>query len=240
MNIATKDIKEQQILILSEDSKSFFDYLIYFLTQHKVNKQKKNEQASKILAKIKNKAKNRLEFYISNPKNSQQLKITIYHPGSNAQTIINTAKNIRDNKKNCFDRIYCVFDYVFENKHKDNHEQYKRIISQKEELEKKNIFIINSVPSYEYWLLTHLKQCNKNLSDDELKKELEDAIKIDYEKNNSHLFEKLFQDNYKEILEYAISRCKKQDEYNKQHEVSDDNPSSQIYKMIEYIKDFLE
>jgi hypothetical protein len=96
------------------------------------------------------------------------------------------------------------------------------------------------VPSYEYWLLTHLKQCNKNLSDDELKKELEDAIKIDYEKNNSHLFEELFQDNYKEILEYAISRCKKQDDHNKKYEVPDNNPSSQIYKMIEYIKDFLE
>jgi hypothetical protein len=110
------------------------------------------------------------------------------------------------------------------------------------------------VPSYEYWLLTNLKKYEKNLSDNELTKELKNAInnkkeakksksnKSDsgYNKNNSNLFEELFKDNYKKILEEAISRCKKQDEHNKKFKAKDNNPSSQIYKMIEYIKDFLE
>jgi len=231
--------KTTQILILSEDSKSFIFYLAYFLTQFKVNKQKDNTDSSNILEK--NKIKSGSHFYIyTKPKNNEQLKITIVSPGANCKTIVDKAKEIKNTKNSCFDRVYCVFDYSFRQGNKGNYEQYKQIISQEKELEKQNIYIINSVPSYEYWLLTHFKECGKSFSSDKkLITELEEIIKCKYEKNKADFFETLFEDKYKKFLEEAILRCKKQQEQNLQNEAPDNNPSSKIYKIIEYIKTFL-
>lgn len=96
------------------------------------------------------------------------------------------------------------------------------------------------MPSYEYWLLTHFKKCGKSFSsEEELLKELETATKVKYKKNESDLFNEIFQDDYKNKLKTAIENCKKQDEANWQNNTPDDNPSSKIYEVVEYIKDFL-
>ncbi len=261
MNIATKPtktakIETTEILILSEDSKSFLFYLDYFFCQYKIQKQKTSKELE-IHKKIKKalpkfKSENKPRFYIiTNPRDNKQLRIIAFHTGSNTKTIIDTAKNI--NKQDVFSQIYCVFDCPFEHLHQDNYQQYKNIIQQKEALKKQKIQLINSVPSYEYWLLTHFKECGKSFSsDDELDKELKSAIKdelekkskkaitpVKYEKNDPDLFKTIFQDNYQEFLKEAILRCKKQDQHNKQNDTANNNPSSKIYEIIEYIKTFL-
>jgi hypothetical protein len=244
MNIAIKKpaIKPTEILILSEDEQSFLLYLHYFFDQFKVPEQTKELEPHKRIKKIlpKFKPEHKPRFYIiTNPQNHKQLRITIFHPESNAEKILDAAKEI--NKKAHFTKIYCVFDYVFENKQQGNHRQYNNIIPQKETLKKKEIYLINSVPSYEYWLLTHFKKCGKPFwSQEELLKELETATKVKYEKNDKDFFKKSFQVLYKEkYLKQAISNCKKQDEANWQNNTPDDNPSSKIYEVVEYIKDFL-
>lgn len=247
MNIASKkpkktaEIKTTEIIILSEDSTSFLLYLHYFFDQFKVQEQTKELEPHKIIKKNlpKFKPKHKPRFYIiANLQDSKQLRITIFHPGSSPKTILDTARAI--SQKKYFTKIYCVFDYVFENKQDGNHRQYNNIIPQKEALKEKEIYLINSVPSYEYWLLTHFKKCGKPFwSQEELLKELETATKVKYKKNESDLFNKIFQDDYKKKLETAISNCEKQDTENLQNKTPGDNPSSKIYEMIEYIKDFL-
>jgi transketolase len=249
MNIATKPIKTAkiettEILILSEDSKSFLFYLDYFFCQYKIQKQKTSKELE-IHKKIKKalpkfKSENKPRFYIiTNPRDNKQLRIIAFHTGSDTKTIIDTAKKI--NKQKIFSQIYCVFDFTFKHKDKFQHEQYNNIIQQKEVLKKQKIQLINSVPSYEYWLLTHFKVCGENFSfDEELDQELNKAITpVKYKKNDPDLFKKLFQDEYKKILENAILRCKQQDQDNQQNQTPDNNPSSKIYEIIEYIKTFL-
>ncbi|NBR95656.1 MAG: hypothetical protein EBT55_05070 [Proteobacteria bacterium] len=90
------------------------------------------------------------------------------------------------------------------------------------------------------WLLTHFKECGKSFSSDKkLITELEEIIKCKYEKNKADFFEILFQDKYKKFLENAILRCKQQDQHNQQNQTPNNNPSSKIYEIIEYIKTFL-
>ena len=53
-------------------------------------------------------------------------------------------------------------------------------------------------------------------------------------------FENSFQDLYKaHYLKEAISNCQQQDQANLQNNTPNNNPSSKIYKIIEYIKTFL-
>ena len=240
----TAEIKTTEIIILSEDSTSFLLYLHYFFGQFKVQEQTKELEPHKIIKKNlpKFKPKHKPRFYIiTNLQDSKQLRITIFHPGSSPKTILDTARAI--SKKKYFTKIYCVFDYVFKNKHKDNHRQYKDIIPQKEALKEKEIYLINSVPSYEYWLLTHFKFCGKSFANpEELNKQFGDVTGIKYDdqaKSDYNLFNKIFQDDYKKKLETAIENCKKQDQANLQHETTSDNPSSKIYEVVEYIQTFL-
>lgn len=232
----TAEIKTTEIIILSEDSTSFLLYLHYFFGQFKVQEQTKELEPHKIIKKNlpKFKPKHKPRFYIiTNLQDSKQLRITIFHPGSSPKTILDTARAI--SQKKYFTKIYCVFDYVFENKHKDNHHQYNSIISQKKDLEKQKIYLINSVPSYEYWLLTHFKKCGKSFSsEEELIEELKTATTVKYDKSDRYFFKNSFQDLYKvKYLQKAILNCKQQ------NQTPNNNPSSHIYEVVEYIQTFL-
>ena len=238
----TAEIKTTEILILSEDEQSFLLYLHYFFGQFKVQEQTKELEPHKIIKKNlpKFKQEHKPRFYIiTNLQDNKQLRITIFHPGSSPKTILDTARAI--SQKKYFTKIYCVFDYVFENKHKDNHHQYNNIIPQKETLEKRKIYLINSVPSYEYWLLTHFKNCGKIFSSEEkLIEELKTATTLKYDKSDRDFFKNSFQDLYKvKYLKQAILNCKQQNQHNQQNQTPNNNPSSRIYEVVEYIKTFL-
>jgi len=93
------------------------------------------------------------------------------------------------------------------------------------------------VPSYEYWLLTHFKKCGKSFSsNEELLQELKTATTVEYKKNDENFFKNSFQDSYKTTyLKQAILNCKQQNQHNQQNQTPNNNPSSQIYQLVEYI-----
>lgn len=127
------------------------------------------------------------------------------------------------------DEVWCVFD-VDENEDK--------IQEAVEKAEESDIKIALSNPCFEIWFLLHFKFRDTRLTCDDAIKELKDYLP-QYSKNED-IFYKIV-----DKRDTAISHAKKLNEIHKKNRNNDlyspdSNPSTQVFKLVEYILDYTE
>jgi hypothetical protein len=161
--------------------------------------------------------------------NRANVEIRISPSGNDPGNVVKYALAEYDKHKD-YDRVYCVFD-------KDQHTTY---LDAKNEVEKKfsigiPIYAIISVPCFEYWILLHFVYSTKPYAQkgnrspaDQLVKEIKKYI-CNYHKGYSKIF-----DETKHNLETALTHAKSID--TQQEKNNTDNPSTKIYKLVEYLR----
>lgn len=136
----------------------------------------------------------------------------------------------KDLPKAHFDRVYFVFD-------RDQHETYDEAMQKIRALKQNNVFFaINSVPSFEFWLLLHFTRTTqpfiakgKLSSGDAVLK----ALKVhmpDYAKGNQGTFKRLLG-----RLDTAKTNADSVNTLAKQHKT--DNPTTRVHELIYFMKD---
>lgn len=137
------------------------------------------------------------------------------------------------NETKDYDRVFCVFD-------KDQHATYQDALHKIKTLREriKNvipIYGITSVPCFEYWILLHFvdsarpyNRAGKKSPGDLLLSEIKNYIK-DYHKGHKDIFNVT-----KHKLKIALDCAKKI--YAQQEENGTDNPSTNMYELIEYLE----
>lgn len=152
--------------------------------------------------------------------------------GSDPMSIVNFAKQRYREAKDAgdpFDEIYCVFD-------KDGHGTYARAIDTLASAAPKDTyFTINSVPSFEYWLLLHFVFSTRpytalpsNSPGNQVLTELKGYIP-DYEKGRRTIFTELI-----EQLEQAKNYAKRALQESERNQT--DNPSTRVHELIEVLQ----
>jgi hypothetical protein len=131
--------------------------------------------------------------------------------------------------KNPFDRVYFVFD-------RDQHETYDEAMRTIQSGKPKNTFFaINSVPSFEFWLLLHFtyttqpfKTNGKTSSGEAVLKELKVHMPK-YEKGSKNIFGEL-----QSRLATAKNYANLVNAHAKAHKT--DNPTTQVHVLIEFMQ----
>lgn len=152
--------------------------------------------------------------------------------GSDPISIVSFAKQRYREEKDAgdpFDQIYCVFD-------KDGHATYARAIDAlSSSTPKDTYFTINSVPSFEYWLLLHFVYSTRpytalpgNSSGNQVLTELKNYIP-DYEKGRHTIFSDLT-----EQLEQAKNYAKRALQESERNQT--DNPSTRVHELVEVLQ----
>ncbi len=244
--MAKNQFIDKNILIISEDEKSFIFYMEFFLKELKFRNN--NSDLKKYFPKSKK------QRYFIKLENSERIKIALICPKNQSlQGIVYLAKTLKDeerkNKKIKFDKIFCVFDAVSPQENQGNSKIYQEIISSKnlQDLKQKysnEIEIIDSNPSYEIWLLNHFQICSTKhfAGAKEVIKEIEKNLQTKnknfiYEKNNEDWFEKIIKDKN---INQALKNCQALERHHLEHRNKNPNPSSKIYKIIDFIKKISE
>jgi hypothetical protein len=246
--MAKNQFIDKNILIISEDEKSFIFYMEFFLKELKF--QNNNSDLKKHFPKSKK------QRYFIKFENFERIIIALICPKNQSpQDIVNLAKKLKDEEKNNkipkFDKIFCVFDATSPQENRGNNEIYKKIIAPQNlkvlnEKYQNEIEIIDSNPSYEIWILNHFQNFsdkqfkNSKLAEDEINKILKIKTKnknFFYEKNNEDWFEKII--NEKNINQ-AIKNCQALENHHSKHQTKNPNPSSKIYKILDFIKKISE
>ena len=153
--------------------------------------------------------------------------------GSDPMSIVSFAKQRYREEKDAgdpFDQIYCVFD-------KDGHATYARAIDALTSATPKDTyFTINSVPSFEYWLLLHFVYSTRpytalpgNSSGNQVLTELKNYIP-DYEKGRRTIFAELI-----EQLEQAKNYAKRALQESERNQT--DNPSTRVHELVEALQE---
>lgn len=152
--------------------------------------------------------------------------------GSDPMSIVSFAKQRYREEKDAgdpFDQIYCVFD-------KDGHATYARAIDALTSATPKDTyFTINTVPSFEYWLLLHFVYSTRpytalpgNSSGNQVLTELKNYIP-DYEKGRRTIFAELI-----EQLEQAKNYAKRALQESERNQT--DNPSTLVHELVEALQ----
>lgn len=239
--MAKNQFIDKNILIISEDEKSFIFYIEFFLNGLKF--QNNNPDLKKYFSKSKK------QKYFIKIENSKQTKIALICPKSQSpQDIIDLAKKLKAEEKNNkipkFNKIFCVFDAISPQENRGNNEIYKTIIASGnlKDLNEKyqnEIEIIDSNPSYEIWLLNHFQKFSTRHFNDtkEVIREIEKNLQAKnknfiYEKNNEDWFEFFIKEE--KILK-AIKNCEDLEKHHLEYQTKNPNPSSKIYKIINFI-----
>ena len=139
------------------------------------------------------------------------------------------AKEKKDFPKNPFDRVYFVFD-------RDQHETYDEAMRTiREQKPKDTFFAINSVPSFEFWLLLHFtytttpfKATPKTSSGKAVLKALKEHMPK-YEKGSQNTFVELLP-----RLATAKANAEIVNVHAKEHKT--DNPTTQVHVLLEFMK----
>jgi len=163
--------------------------------------------------------------------------------GSSPTSIVDYAIQLYRSEENTgdnFDKVYCVFD-------KDTHETYQRaldkiadanhqVLGEKVNAKPEDIFIATtSAPCFEYWLLLHFNYttapflgtggksaCSRLIN--ELKKYMPD-----YQKGDNSIFNQIL-DSQPQAIAYAVNALRESEKS------GNDNPSTKIHELIEYLK----
>lgn len=152
--------------------------------------------------------------------------------GSDPMSIVSFAKQRYREEKDAgdpFDQVYCVFD-------KDGHATYTRAIDVLTSATPKDTyFTINSVPSFEYWLMLHFVYSTRpytalrgNSSGNQVLTELKNYIP-DYEKGRRMIFAELIKQ-----LEQAKNYAKRALQDSERNQT--DNPSTRVHELVEVLQ----
>ena len=145
--------------------------------------------------------------------------------------LLEKAKNIINSESleiETGDTIWCIFDY----------DDFDKVIQENIYLRKfKNIKKVISTRCFEIWYLQHYRYSTKvHTTTKAIEKELSHYIDKGYSKTKDY-FDLLIGKHEK-----AIKNAKKLEEYhvkaNNVHHTSNANPSTDVYKIVEFIKDF--
>ena len=98
-----------------------------------------------------------------------------------------------------------------------------------------------SNPNFELWILSHLKRVTKYISKDDILKELDKEFQKnglgEYKKDDNKIFEKVTSDGK---IHMAIDNCKLMEKINENGQASQRNPMTQVYKVVEGLKEYLD
>lgn len=152
--------------------------------------------------------------------------------GSDPVSVLNAAIVEFEKDTSLYDRVYCVFD-------RDGHANYATVLNlaKNHALAKRNVlFVANSVPCFEIWLLLHFKYTtqayvkagNKSPCDC-LVSDLKQADLLpNYEKNHRGIYELV-----SAKTDSAVRNAKMLDKYNRG--VGSDNPSTKMHDLVTYL-----
>jgi hypothetical protein len=163
--------------------------------------------------------------------NNANVRICGKECGSDPLSVVNFAIDTMKQEP-MFDRAYCVFD-------QDNHATYAAALDKVQRArlgEKRAITVIPSIPCFEFWLLLHFTytsrqfHAHKGVSicgsvEHELRRHLPN-----YHKGQFDIFAAV-----SDKLDLAIAHAKQLDEFHKTS--GNDNPSTKIHLLIEYLRD---
>lgn len=153
--------------------------------------------------------------------------------GSNPVSVVNFAKQRYREEKDAgdaFDKIFCVFD-------RDAHPNYVQALSTIKSATPKDTFIaINTVPSFEYWLLLHFIYTTKpydalpgNSTGNQVLQDLK-AYMPDYEKGLNDVFAKLI-----DQLEFAKTNAIRA--LNAATTNGTENPMTRVHELVTFMQD---
>lgn len=191
---------------------------------------KVRKQKSKILIAVEGNNKTE-KIYFNNFEDSKKNFDISYARGNNTdplKLVQMLIKEIKDNDLDLLDddMAFCIFDTDIDpNKNKVIDNAIKLA-------NKNNIKIITSSPCIELWFLLHYEYSTASMSNDEVIKKLKNYYPK-YKKNiNIYL-------DIKDKMDIAINNAKKLERYQKDNNVKigtvEANPSTEIYKVIEYL-----
>lgn len=152
--------------------------------------------------------------------------------GSDPVSIIKYAKQryrMEKDAGDAFDRVYCVFD-------KDTHPNYDQAMDAfRSATPKDTYFAINSVPSFEYWLLLHFIYTSKpyvaqhnNSAGNQVLTDLKNYIP-DYTKGRKDIFEALI-----DQLDFAINNASRALQTAVANDT--DNPSTRVHELVVFLR----
>jgi hypothetical protein len=148
---------------------------------------------------------------------TQDVKIVITRPkGENGKSSPKHVYKRAEENTEEGDTVYIVVD-------KDDHKDFDKV--KNDTLKKENWHFIPSIPCFEYWLLLHYKQTDREFTSSSVTKELSKLIKADknikYEKN---IDMSIFMDK----IDTAVLNSKNCKENN--------NPSTKVHEVIEKLQ----
>ena len=187
-------------------------------------------QKSNIIIAVEGSNKTEKTYFNNFEKNTKKFNI-LYAKGNDTdplKLVINLIKEIdrRDLRLLEDDMAFCVFDT-------DTDQNKNKIINEAKKIARdNNIKVITSSPCIELWFLLHYDFTTANLSNEDVIKRLK-KFYPKYEK---------YSNIYPEInnnIDVAIDRAKKLEEYQvtngKQIGTVEANPSTEMYKIVEYL-----
>lgn len=191
---------------------------------------KVRKQKSKILIAVEGNNKTE-KIYFNNFEDSKKNFDISYARGNNTdplKLVQMLIKEIKDNDLDLLDddMAFCIFDTDIDpNKN-------KVIVNAIKLASKNNIKIITSSPCIELWFLLHYEYSTASMSNDEVIKKLKNYYPK-YKKNIN-----IYPD-IKDKMDIAIKNAKKLERYQKDNNIKigtvEANPSTEIYKIIEYL-----
>lgn len=157
-------------------------------------------------------------------------KIDVKGTGLNTESIVKYTERMVNYSSKVYGQVWVLFD-------KDDYDddQFNRAI------ENCNYNVAWSNPNIELWLLAHFKKVSRYVSKDdvlqELSKEFQKKGLGDYTKNDTNIFEKVTSEG---MLHTAIKNCEYMEELTKDGQVSQRNPMTKVYKIVDGLKEYLE
>lgn len=152
---------------------------------------------------------------------------------SDPMSIVNFAKQRYKEEQDAgdpFDKVFCVFD-------RDEHHSYQNALLALSSLSPRNTyFSVNSVPSFEYWLLLHFNYSTRPYLATSERSAGQQALQElrtfmpEYNKAQQTLFSQLI-----DQLEFAKSNAQRILKENERN--ATDNPSTKIHELVIFLQD---
>ena len=156
--------------------------------------------------------------------------IDVKGTGMNTTSLVKYTQKTVNHANKVYGQVWVVFD-----KDDYNDEQFDSAIKNCD------YNVAWSNPNFELWILSHLKRITKCISKDDILKELDKEFQKngfgEYKKNDEKIFEKVTSDGK---IHVAIDNCKLMEKINENGQASQRNPMTQVYKVVEGLKEYLE
>lgn len=149
-------------------------------------------------------------------------KIKIVPTGENTINIVYCAE--KENKKNKYDQVWCVFD-------KDDYgEKFSEAIEKAKNL---NFKVAYSNECFELWFVLHFIYLQSAMSRNDYNKKLKIFLNENYKKNDKKIYDKLLKNQ-----NVAIENAKKLLNYFKDFRPIDANPSTKVVYLVEELNKY--